>query len=155
VGPAQIYHTIRNTLTLEGRATRTEVSDYTLVALLMTVIFTLVAGFVAGFDLRNLIGDALACVIAIPVPALLVRRFHDQDRTGRWIWLPVFVFTLWALRTAWSLALGIESRIELDRTIWPLDWLAIIASIITVVLIVLPGTIGTNRFGPDPRSREG
>jgi uncharacterized membrane protein YhaH (DUF805 family) len=121
----------------------------------MTVIITLVAGFVAGFDLRNLIGDALACVIAIPVPALLVRRFHDQGRTGRWIWLAVFVFILWALRTAWSLALGIEARIELDRTIWPLDWLAIIASIITVVLIVLPGTVGTNRFGSDPRNREG
>jgi uncharacterized membrane protein YhaH (DUF805 family) len=152
--PVRVRDTIENTLTFEGRTTRTEVANYGFVALLATVMVALVAGYFAAFDLRNLLGNILACVIAIPVPAMLIRRYHDQDRTGRWVWLAVIVFAVWAVRAAVSQMLGLDARLALDAWIWPLDWLITLANIATILLIVLPGTKGVNRFGPDPRERE-
>lgn len=143
--------TIRQTFVLGGRATRTEVASYALAALIVTFGVSLVTGLTLPYKAHNLIGNLLALAIAVPVPALLARRLHDQDRSGRWVWLAVFGFAIWALRAAVAQGSGYDSRIALDKVIWPLDWLVILANISVVLLIVLPGTPGPNRYGPDPR----
>lgn len=152
--PISARRTARFALTFSGRATRTEVASYALGALLVSVAVSLVSGLLLDFETRMLLTNALALALAAPVPALLVRRLHDQGRSARWVWLAVFGFTVWAGRTLVSLALGYETRITLDKVIWPLDWLVILANIAMILLIILPGTQGPNRFGPDPRGRE-
>jgi len=63
--------------------------------------------------------------IIIPSIAVGVRRFHDRDMSGWW-YLGFIV-------------LG------------AIPYIGILASIASFVIMVLPGTPGSNRFGPDPK----
>lgn len=65
-------------------------------------------------------------VVLIPGIAVGVRRLHDRNISG------------W-----WYLGLVVASFIP---------FLGIIAAIAFLVLMVLPGTDGPNRFGPDPKN---
>lgn len=66
-----------------------------------------------------------ALAIFIPGIALVVRRLHDRDMSG-W-WYAGFVLA------------GL------------VPMLGFVSSIALLVLMLLPGTSGPNRFGPDPR----
>lgn len=93
--------------------------------------------FSAAADFQSNFADgpiALALVILyvlyalaafIPSIAVTVRRFHDRDMSG------------W-----WYLGLALAGAIPL---------IGFLASIALFVLMVLPGTAGSNRFGPDPK----
>ncbi|MFO6448451.1 DUF805 domain-containing protein [Erythrobacter sp. NE805] len=65
----------------------------------------------------------------IPSIAVAVRRLHDRDMSG------------W-----WYLGLIVASM---------LPFVGFLASIAMLVLFVLPGTEGDNRFGPDPKNPMG
>lgn len=137
--------------TLAGRATRTELASYILAAAFVTLAVSFASALFLDYGLRAKISNGLTLILAVPVPALLVRRLHDQDRSGVLAWLVVLGFAVWALRTAISLTLGIETRISVDRWTWPLDWVVILANLALIIIAILPGTPGPNRFGPDPR----
>ncbi len=66
-----------------------------------------------------------ALAVFIPSLAVTVRRFHDRDMSG------------W-----WYLGIAVASL---------LPFVGFIASIALLVLMVLPGTAGPNRFGSDPK----
>ena len=68
-------------------------------------------------------------IVLIPGLALAVRRFHDRDMSG-W-WLVGFV---------------IANFIPLVN---------FVSAIVFLVLMLLPGTAGPNRFGPDPKDSSG
>jgi uncharacterized membrane protein YhaH (DUF805 family) len=129
------------------------VLSYILAAVIAQIVVSLAASFVLPFEPRLWVADTLALLIAAPMPALIVRRCHDQDRTGKWAWLAAIAFAIWCLRSAVSLIWGYQTRIELDSYTWPLDLLATLCSVATLALLFLPGTKGPNRFGPDPRVR--
>lgn len=152
--PTSARRTAALALTFSGRATRMEVVSYILAVVLVQIAMGLIAMLVLTYDQRQALGDVLALLIALPVPALIARRCHDQGRSGHWAWLAVLVFVLWAARTVVARAWGIETRITVDQYLWPLDFAAAIASIATIALLFLPGTAGSNRFGSDPRGRE-
>jgi uncharacterized membrane protein YhaH (DUF805 family) len=61
----------------------------------------------------------------IPMIAVVVRRLHDRDMSG------------W-----WYLGAIVASMIPV---------VGFLASIALLVLFCLPGTVGPNRFGPDPK----
>ena len=63
--------------------------------------------------------------VFIPSIAVTVRRLHDRDMSGWW-YLGFIVASL-------------------------IPFIGFIASIAIFVLMVLPGTPGPNRFGPDPK----
>lgn len=88
----------------------------------------LAAMFEGGFSL-SLAGLGLyglyALAAFIPSIALTVRRLHDRDMSG-W-WYP---------------GVAVAGLIPL---------VGFLASIAWFVLMVLPGTAGSNRFGPDPK----
>lgn len=82
-----------------------------------------------------------------PSVAVQVKRLHDRDRSGWWIllfiygpWLTEFVLNAWGenLLQTWPIALGYK----------------VISSVINFWALlefgVLRGTIGENRYGPDP-----
>jgi len=82
----------------------------------------LIAGLTGGFGLLIL---AYFLVILIPSIAVTVRRLHDRDMSGWW-YLGFFVGGL-------------------------LPYVGFLFSIALLVLMLLPGTPGPNRFGEDPK----
>lgn len=63
--------------------------------------------------------------VVIPSIAVTVRRLHDRDLSGWW-YLAFIVASLFPI-------------------------LNVIGSIAFLVFMLLPGTVGENRFGPDPK----
>ncbi len=99
----------------QGRAQRSEYWWFALFGLLLQVagtVIDLVIGSEAG-----MVALVAGLVILLPSISVMVRRLHDQDRTGWWGLLLLVPF---------------------------------IGSIILIVLMILEGTKGPNRFGPDP-----
>ncbi|NBW74771.1 MAG: DUF805 domain-containing protein [Sphingomonadaceae bacterium] len=151
--PTTARRTAALSFTLHGRATRTELASYILSAVFVTLAVSFASALAAPYAVRALVSDGLTMLLAIPVPALLVRRLHDQGRSGRLVWLAVLAFGVWLVRTVISNTLGMEARIGFDRMTWLLDWAVIFANLAAVILAILPGTAGPNRYGPDPRQR--
>ncbi|MBS0477448.1 MAG: DUF805 domain-containing protein [Proteobacteria bacterium] len=141
---------LRQTASFGGRSTRAEL----IVGLIAALVLARVAVLLAELAAPN--GNpwpaiVLQVIAALPLPALIVRRLHDHSRSGWWIMPALFAFTLAIARSIVAATQGFEARIALDRVIWPLDWIAIVGNVAMLVLLVLPGTKGPNRFGPDPR----
>ncbi|MDB5677225.1 MAG: hypothetical protein JWM94_227 [Sphingomonas bacterium] len=144
-----------------GRSTRTEVLSFWLLGLLSSLIYFLYSYPPSAFE--RVIESIWFVLWNWPWIPLLVRRLHDQSRSGRWAALPLIAVTLFALNW-WFAPAGNDldmnlapGPINLHRTI---GWspLTITSSIVFVAIIIanfafylLPGTGGANRFGPDPR----
>jgi uncharacterized membrane protein YhaH (DUF805 family) len=125
-----------------GRSRRMEYWMFSLFTTLV-VLATGVLMVLGGFDLETLAGTSAAppepgplfyvgavalglFVLGSLVPgiAVTVRRFHDRDMSGWWV-------------------LGFAVLGALPYVGW-------IASLVQLVITVLPGTKGPNRFGDDP-----
>ena len=119
----------------QGRSRR---SEYWWVILALIIFFgiggalAVVLGGVAGGGDMNPIGMLLIGIlglaylaIIIPNIALMVRRFHDLNQTG---WL-VLVFIL----------LGI------------IPLVGMLASLAQIIWFAMPGTVGPNKCGADPK----
>ena len=142
---------VRHTLAFAGRSSRSELIAYLFASLLVSVPVSFVTGLLLPHDQHRLIMNGLTVLLAVPLPALLVRRLHDSGRSGAWVWLAVLVFAVWLARTVISYTLGMGTRLSFDSWTWLLDWLVILANLTSVLLALLPGTKGPNRFGEDPR----
>ena len=142
---------VRRTLAFAGRSSRSELIAYLFASLLVSVPVSFVTGLLLPHDQHRLIMNGLTVLLAVPLPALLVRRLHDSGRNGAWVWLAVLSFSIWLARTAISAAWGMNARLSFDGWTWLIDWAVIIANLASVSLAMLPGSNGTNRFGADPR----
>lgn len=109
--------------------------------------------------------------LVIPHTAVAVRRFHDINRTGWWVVFPTAIMIIsligfFALSGGeWVTAVqNMKNLRENDPAAFgqgmtilrPFLWvflLWLLAKIVTLVLRVMDGTPGPNRFGPDPKSR--
>lgn len=145
--------TIRRSFTFAGRSDLGELITYLFATLLLSVPVSFITGLTLEREIHVLVGNALTVLLAVPVPALLVRRFHDSGRSGAWVWLAIFGFSIWLMRTAISSIWGLSARLGFDAWTSLIDWLVIVANLGTVLLALLPGTVGPNRFGADPRGR--
>lgn len=87
-------------------------------------------------------------LIWLPQLAVTIRRLHDTNRSGLWIFMPA----LMALAPIGALIFTFISGGN-PQSAGPLLMasmiLPLIGSIWFLVLMCLPGTIGNNRFGPD------
>ncbi|EJT06627.1 DUF805 domain-containing protein [Rhizobium sp. CCGE 510] len=121
--------------TFSGRASRSEywwsylLYMLGLIAFVIAISGTLVAALsdIASLSLMialPVIGGLLVLAALLPAIAVQVRRFHDRNISG------------W-----WYLALFIGSLVP---------YVGIIAGIAILVISVLKGTEGPNKFGPDP-----
>ena len=149
-GPLQ---TIRRAYAFRGRSTRSELIAYLFATLLVSVPVSFVTGLTLTHPFHLLTANVLTVLLALPLPALLVRRLHDCGRCGAWVWLAVFGFAVWLARTLISARLGLGARLSFDSWTWLLDWVVILANLASVLLALLPGSKGPNRFGADPRQQ--
>jgi uncharacterized membrane protein YhaH (DUF805 family) len=95
--------------------------------------------FVAGVYGPLLLAFGLA--LAIPSLAVAVRRFHDQDKSG---WF-VLIGYIWTPLSWIAMAFGSVALLGIVTT------LGAIGGLIMIVFMLLEGTRGPNRFGPDPK----
>ncbi|MEM6827910.1 MAG: DUF805 domain-containing protein [Pseudomonadota bacterium] len=137
----------------EGRSRRMEYWMFILFNTAVALVLTgpvLVAAFAVALDPElsaagdDVVGEAILASMSgigglslglyalfalfafIPSIAVTVRRLHDRDMSGWWY----LGFTVAGI----------------------LPLVGLIASLVFIVLLLLPGTSGSNRFGPDPKN---
>lgn len=143
--------TAQRSFAFGGRSARSELIAYLLATLLISVPVSFVTGLALARPYHLVITNAVTVLLALPMPALLVRRLHDSGRSGSWVWLAVFGFAVWLARTLISAQWGLGARLDFDSWTWLLDWAVILANLASVMLALLPGHKAPNRFGADPR----
>lgn len=118
-------------------------------------LFTLLFGFVGGmFSIIPVLGFVVGlCQFYFFLCGISagVRRLHDTNRSGHWMWLilvPIAISTLCFL-------LAIMQRSETLVTVGYI-FIAIFAvgAIALIIFFCTKGTVGSNRFGPDPLLEE-
>lgn len=122
--------------TFSGRASRSEYWWSYLAYFLVMVVFVFVfGGMFAAFVgegssspliVMALVGGLFVLLLAAfwPAIAVQVRRFHDRNISGWW-YLALFILSM-------------------------VPYVGVIAGIAILVISVLRGTEGPNKFGPDP-----
>lgn len=141
----------------------------------MWVLFVVVASFVFGFldsmlglngktglepgatpsgvmYVVSMMGGVLSSLFAlatfIPGIAVSIRRLHDVDRSGWWLLLTTAPYLVGLALAANGIATGTVNGLVILGGI--LILVGAIAGIVMLVWVCSKGTIGTNRFGPDP-----
>lgn len=120
--------------TFSGRASRSEYwwsyLAYFLVMLVFILVFGGVVGAFAGEGSSSpliamaVVGGLLVLAAFLPAISVQVRRFHDRNISGWW-YLALFILSM-------------------------VPYVGVIAGIAILVISVLPGTQGPNKFGADP-----
>jgi uncharacterized membrane protein YhaH (DUF805 family) len=109
------------------------------------------AWFKQNNDVLYLAGYALAGYILLawlPQLAVTVRRLHDTNRSGWFIFMPLVAYIA-ALAGGFFLTLVTAGHGALVAVMAILI-VPLAASVWFLVVLCLPGTHGNNRFGPDP-----
>lgn len=145
----------------EGRATRSEFWWFYLFSFLVNIAFSLLDR-VFSFVIIELIGILVALAIFLPYIAVNARRLHDLNLSGWWqcfIYIPfaflMIIISYFAInaqyidaRSMSSLAIGLVICGGLCVLI------CVILSLVFLILFILRGTRGINRFGEDPLEKE-
>lgn len=132
-----------------GRSPRAEYWWFYLAYILLSVVLNIVANISA--TLGMILGLA-SLVLLVPWIAVAVRRLHDIDRTGWWLLAPVvpYVIGFAMLGTAFfTNPEGIAASGGLGAGLIFFG-IGIILALVVFVFTLLPGTRGSNRYGPDP-----
>lgn len=145
----------------QGRATRSEFWWFYLFSFLVNNAFSLLDR-VFSFVIIELIGILVALAIFLPNIAVSVRRLHDLNLSSWWfcfIYIPlaflVIIVSYFAINAQYidatslsSLAIGLVICGGLCVLI------CVISSLVFLILFILRGTRGVNRFGEDPLEKE-
>jgi uncharacterized membrane protein YhaH (DUF805 family) len=138
---------------LSGRGRRLETGSLLLLLLLFPNFVARILSNWLPWEATAVIEAAMRLGFAIMLVTGMVRRLHDQDRSGRWAWLLVGGLALLApdyveyLQMDWSEV----AEWEMER----FHWLQVAGDLLLAPcawFLAVPGTIGPNRWGPDPRA---
>jgi uncharacterized membrane protein YhaH (DUF805 family) len=119
----------------------------------MYFLFLIIVGFVLGLiegvmglqqTVAGIYGPlSLLFALATFIPSLAVgiRRLHDTERSGWWILLPILPYAL-------SIAMLFSGNLPMAGIF---GFVALGLAIVLLVFMVLDGTKGPNKYGPDPK----
>ena len=102
-------------------------------------------GALAGFGILGIVLIIAVLLLFIPSLAVGVRRLHDIDRTGWWLLVPYVPYIL-------SIVFATTESVELAAIF---NLISLAGFLLLFVFALLPGTVGPNRFGPDPKGDTG
>ncbi|WP_443750577.1 DUF805 domain-containing protein [Asticcacaulis solisilvae] len=167
----------------KGRARRSEFWLWTLAQVVLFIVLDTVlmstlpamtassdpSKFASHFMGFSAVVNLISLALFLPSLAVQVRRLHDSNRTGWWIVMPLGVFILGVtlfLITNMGKFMSLMNNhtgntdpsavFAVIGSAMLFIWLPIIiASIVMLVFFCLDGTVGSNRFGPDPKGRGG
>ena len=118
-------------------------------------LFSVVSSAIVG--IVPVIGQIYPLVLLIPSLAVSARRLHDTGRSAWWLLLYLasilatgIGFAALVLAFAFSSDTG---KYVAEWSVFLLAFLALVSFFIALALLifcVLPGTVGPNRYGPDP-----
>ena len=146
----------RNYANFNGRARRSEFWWFVLFSVISQMIMNLIP----------FVGFIYALALIVPSLAVTARRLHDTNRTAWWMLLylvPILGFIVLAIMFVALLGLEALDPWETSDVEWGvlgvlfLIWLlvSIAAWIVLLVFQIMPGTVGPNRYGPDPLRQGG
>lgn len=151
----------KKTFEFEGRARRKEFWYF----ILTNVIIGFILGFISSFFAESMIPLVLmslfSLIVFLPSISVSIRRLHDKNFSGYWLLflaplyilglvdnLIVFVPDLIAVRMllmSYMFSSEIGMGIYLGYSI-----IAFIIGVTIFILALMRGTIGDNKYGPDP-----
>ena len=151
-----------------GRSRRMEYWMWVLFQVILYIVFMglsmVVVGGAAAADPENAmaVGGAAAILMAVyvivwlallvPSFAVMVRRLHDTGRSGWWVVALVacyfLIFVAFGAGVASPDNFGAAGGAALIATL-----LFFVLSIVLLVFMLLDGTPGPNKYGPDPKGR--
>ena len=138
-----------------GRAPRAEYWWYALALIIVFVVLSIVESILG---IKGMIGGIYGPLTAllwlatiVPGLAVGVRRLHDTNRSGLWLLL-VIPYVISAVVALVSMASG--SFVGLGSA-GVLGIIGFLCAIALLVFMVLPGTPGDNRYGPNPYGEDG
>ncbi len=111
---------------------------------------TAVAAAGVGAGIIGLLYLVVVLGLIIPSIAVGVRRLHDTDRTGWWLLAPAVPYLL--MLAAIAVIVGApDTAVAGGLFIGLMSLIAFGLGITVFVFMLLDGTRGPNRFGPDPK----
>lgn len=139
-----------------GRAPRAEYWWFVLAIGVAYVVVSIVEGILG---INTMIGGMYGPLSALlwlatllPSLAVGVRRLHDTDRSGWWLLLPIVPYCIaFALGGA---AMTSGSMAEMG-TAGIFLLIGVVGAIVLLIFMILPGTPGDNRYGPNPYAGQG
>jgi uncharacterized membrane protein YhaH (DUF805 family) len=139
--------------TFAGRARRKEYWWFVLFSILLTWLALAADVAISGIDALiagegGIVQRIVSLALLVPSLAVAVRRLHDTDRRGWWLLLPL-VPALIVGGAAAAVIAGSEVAVNI---LLAAALLLGIGSVLLMVWYCSRGTIGENRFGPDPIS---
>ena len=151
---------LRNYVNFSGRARRKEYWFFVLFTFIFSIVARLLDLLIFGPS-GMLISGLFGLAMLLPQLAVLVRRLHDTNRSGKWV-LGYYLLTI--LWTGILIVWGMKYFVAVQGTAgMPVGFsifaivgvLAILAyAIVLLVWSCLPGTKGENRYGADPKAGE-
>ena len=132
-----------------GRAPRAEYWWFYLgmiVAYLVAMIIDSLVG-ITLFGPYGVVTCLLGLALIIPGLAVTFRRLHDTNRSGWWVLILVVPYFIMGILMGMSMASGDVTGMASAGIV---GLVALAGAIAMLVFMVLPGTTGDNRFGPDP-----
>lgn len=145
----------------QGRASRAEYWQYIAMQFVVGVVLAVVAP--RGL---NMLGVIWSLANFLPSIAVAVRRYHDINRTGWWYLFPMAVLIV-GLVIAFSSTGNTAAPVGQPHSPWDLtpspDVIALgkrfalafglygLSLLVPLIMHILPGTPGPNRFGPSPK----
>lgn len=108
----------------EGRASRAEYWYYQLFYILFAIILGLFEGFTGLFSNfeQSVLVIIYQLILGLPTLAVYIRRMHDVDKSGWFIFVPIYRFILSITEgTRGDNRFGADPKLErrLDRVIYP------------------------------------
>jgi uncharacterized membrane protein YhaH (DUF805 family) len=132
-----------------GRASRPEYWWYVLALCIAYLVLHIVESIVGVDHMFFTYGPlTLLLMLGTLVPSIAVgiRRLHDTDRPGWWLLIALVPYGLMALAGLMALVGG--GFFGLLAMMGLIGIVAMIGGIVLLIFMVLPGTLGDNRFGP-------
>ena len=149
-----IKEPFRRAFDYSGRSRRREYWSYLLFMFVtMTVIGYIedklglgrsgTAGASSGDSEGGILSRIVTVTLVIPGFAVAVRRLHDSNRAGWWLALPAAPILFWVV--------ALIGQFSSDELFKPVLVAIVVAPLVVLAFMCLPGTRGPNRFGPDPK----
>ncbi len=151
-------------LDFDGRMRRADYWPYMLLLAAIYFVGLVLTVFAMSAGLRLSIGPAYAvtAVLALLALAATVRRLHDVRWSGLWavvyvvmLLLFISIYFYWRYGTPPSPLGAPPSLLPYMPFLMPLGLAMNLLGPMLFVLCVLDGTVGPNRYGPDPKGRSG
>ena len=150
----QAWGAVARSFDFTGRATRTELAAYYIASTVLLVVVAAVVPADLALGPRGLMEMAIGLALLVPLPAAIVRRLHDRDTPG----YGALIFVAWTIAAKYSAwrdySNGPHEGFDPFEAYPVIGWVLAAALLVLLVVLLQPGTVGPNRFGPDPRGRD-